>query len=294
MKAKAVQLAGWTDGASMAAHALPQWLDRVLAEEPADLVVFSELALSPYFPTSTERSWLQRGLSADDVAEDFGKVAKKHDSHLVVPFAESSGGVLYNSVLMIAPDGALRDCKVVAGPSIGERRPAYRKTHLSENRNADPGVHEKYYFAPGDGLVIWETAFGVIAPLICYDRSFPEAWRVLSDAGASVVVVPIATSRRERVEMLERELTVAACQNGVFVIAACKAGDERLDGKVITYSGSSMLIDPFGEVISSALPTEGDITISSRFDLGRLDEWNQRFHYRRDRRNDLYRTEKKV
>jgi predicted amidohydrolase len=290
MRAMVVQLAGWVPGHENAAANLTRWLDSRLVGVDVDFVILSELALSPYFPVSTKKNWLRQGLreGAAELAEH-GALAQRHSVYLALPFAElDADGRLYNSVTLFGPDGEQVPCGLVSGAGAGTTRLTYRKTHLSENRNTDPGVHEKYYFTPGDGLGLWQTPMAVVAPLICYDRSFPEAWRVVADSGASIVVVPIATSRPERVEMLERELSVAANQNGVFVIAACKAGDEVMDDKRITYSGGSFAVDPFGEVVGRAEPRDGDVSFVVEIDLARIEAWHQSFHFRRDRRREIY------
>src|SRR4029077_7748303 len=105
-----------------------------------------------------------------------------------------------------APEGSFVVGRACPRPRAGQPTHVYRKVHLSENWNSDPGVHEKYFFRPGGGFVIYETSFGTFAPLICYDRSFPESWRAVRLAGARVVGLPAAFSRPERIRTFELEL----------------------------------------------------------------------------------------
>ena len=198
-------------------------------------------------------------------------------------------GVVRNSVVLIDAAGPIPGIRV-SGPRFGEFTSTFDKVHLSENNSADPGVHEKYHFAPGDGFVLWETKIGRIAPLVCYDRSFPESWRTVADAGAEVVVVPIATSRPERVRMLEAELSVAAMHNGVFVLAACKAGIEVWDGQAVTYSGGSMAIGPDGVVIARAATSDGNQVLRVVLDPEAIKGYPGTFHYARDRQPSAYAT----
>ena len=266
-------------------------LERVSAElerEPADLVVLSELALSPYFAASRASAVGSSVPVSGPEVRAAAALAGRYGVHLVLPFAEAAGrGVTFNSVALLGPDGLVPG-RLVSGPRAGIATPTYRKVHLSENASATPGVHEKYHFTPGDGFVVWDTAFGHVAPLICYDRSFPESWRAVAAAGAEIAVVPMATSRPERVRMLESELTVAAVQNGIFVVAACKGGSETLDGGHVAYSGGSMVVGPSGTVIDRADAGIGDVFLRAMLDPRALEEYAGTFHYARDRRPNAY------
>ena len=271
--------------------ALAEFVDERLAEQHAQLVVFSELCLTPYFAASRDRSWLSEGHThADEEIKLLRSIAERHGTHLVVPFAERDpdASTLYNSTLIIDGNGSIVMGRYCSGPRIGQQTPTFRKVHLSENNSTDPGVHEKYFFTPGEGFVVFDTELGRIAPVICYDRSFPESWRAVADAGAQIVLVPIATARPERVRMLQEELTVAAVQNGVFVVAACKGGSEAGPNALIDYSGGSMVITPSGKVLEQAPLREGDLAIRAQLEATELSVHAQTFHYRRDRRPEAY------
>ena len=263
-------------------------LARELDRSAADLVVLSELAFSPYFATAEAiQPDSAATLDGPEVAEAV-VVARAHDCLIALPLALSGGrGTVRNTCVLVGPDGLVTG-RMVSGPNVGAASTVFAKVHLSENRSASPGVHEKYHFVPGDGFLTWGTRLGVVAPLICYDRSFPEAWRTVADSGAEIVVVPIATSRPERVRMLEAELTVAALQNGVFVVAACKAGTETVDGGTVIYSGGSLVVGPDGAVIRRAPSADGDLFFRATLDLEALERYPRTFHYARDRRPGAY------
>jgi beta-ureidopropionase len=268
------------------------WLLERLAGREADLVILSELALTPFFSVTRERSWLDAGELPDGpeltaVAE----VAAAIGSYLLVGFAEREPrtGVLFNSAALVGPDGSLVEGRFCSGPHAGRPTTVYRKVHLSENWNADPGVHEKYFFRGGDGFVVYETAFGLFAPLICYDRSFPESWRAVRLAGARVVGLPAAFSRPERIRTFELELQASAMQNGLFVIAASKSGVEsRVGGETVEYAGGSCVVSPLGDVLArGGSAPEGEL-VACMVDLGLLDEHDRTYHLLRDRRPDAY------
>ncbi|MCZ7527035.1 MAG: carbon-nitrogen hydrolase family protein [Acidimicrobiia bacterium] len=274
-------------------HRLVEWLRPALAESPVDLVVLSELATTPFFSVSTDRSWLTGGeaLDGEQVAA-VGRLAAELGAHVLLPFAERDprSGVLYNSVALLGPDGEPVAGSLCSGPHAGEEVFTYRKVHLSENRNVSPGVHEKYFFKAGDGFVVFDTPFGRLAPLVCYDRSFPESWRTVRAAGARLVAVATATSRPERVALLQRELSVAAVHNGVFVLSACKAGEESAgpNGESVCYSGGSAVVSPFGEATAEASAARGAEVLRCHIDLGTFDDYDRTYHFFRDRRPDTY------
>lgn len=275
------------------AAALASFVDAELQRQAADLVVLSELALTPYFAASRDRNWLTAGHEIDDDEIDIlAQVARRHRSHIVVSFAERDRATdrLHNSILILDRAGEIVPGVLCSGPLAGTAARTFRKVHLSENNNTQPGVHEKYFFNPGNGFAIFDTELGRIGPMICYDRSFPESWRAVADAGAQIVPVPIATARPERVRLLQAELTVAAVQNGVFVLAACKGGDEAGPDGVTTFSGGSSIVSPSGTVINHATANGGPIALRAVLEARELDLHARTFHYRRDRRADAYRA----
>lgn len=271
---------------------LAAWLAPALAEQRADLVVLNELATTPFFSVSGEKHWLEAGQRPhlDDFAP-LSALARESGACMVVPFAERGElGELYNSALILGSDGEIVTGRYCTGPASGQPALTYRKVHLSENRNTQPGVHEKYFFRPGDGFVTFDLPFGRVAILICYDRSFPEAWRAVRLAGARFVVVPVGSSRPERAQLFGRELQIGAVQNGVFVLSASKGGTEQVDDGAheVTYFGASQAVTPFGEVVASGPLAEGPALVRARLDLELLDAHDRTYHFMRDRRPDTY------
>lgn len=270
---------------------LAAWLGPELEREPADLVVLSELATTPFFSVTIDRDWLAAGetLESDGIAA-LARLAEQASTHILVPFCERGrAGELFNAAVLLGPDGGPVTGITVTGPRRGEPARTYRKVHLSENNNTDPGVHEKYYFRPGDGFVVWDTPFGRLGVLICYDRSFPEAWRAVRLAGASIVAIPVASSRPERAALFARELELGAVYNGVFAIGACKGGPEQIGGETsVTYFGASQVITPMGESIAQGPLGEGPAFVRARLDPSALETYERTYHLMRDRRPDAY------
>jgi predicted amidohydrolase len=134
----------------------------------ADLVVLGETL-----------TWMGLGVPYADAAEPvpgpstefFGKLAKKHDLHIVAGLLERDGHLVYNVAVLIGPDGKL----------LG----TYRKVTLPRGE-VEGGI------APGDDYPVFKTRFGKVGMMVCYDGFFPEVARELSNRGAEVIAWPVA------------------------------------------------------------------------------------------------------
>ena len=110
------------------------------------------------------------------------EVATKHGIVLVAPIYEKAmAGELYNTATVLGPDGAI----------LGK----YRKSSIPLVTTPTICGYEKYYFRPGNtGFEVFPTPFGIkVGILICHDRNFPEAARILGLRGADIVLMPFAT-----------------------------------------------------------------------------------------------------
>ncbi len=187
---------------------------------------------------------------------------------LVVPFYErAQAGELYNAAALVGAGGEV----------LG----IYRKHHLPMSSH----FQEKFYFRPGNrGFPVWPTPHGRIGIMICYDRHFPEAARLLALHGAEVIFVPTATTRRGfSSSVWEVELRAHAIANGVFVAGVNRVGTERDS----TYYGRSLFIDPIGQVLAQAGETDEEVLVAD-LDLARVEEVRRVWPFFRDRRPDAY------
>ena len=196
------------------------------------------------------------------------KVAKGLGLIVVVPFYERvKSGELYNAAALV--------------DERGEVLGVYRKHHLPMSSH----FQEKFYFRPGNaGFPVWTTSAGRIGIMICYDRHFPESARMLGLAGAEVVFVPTATTRRGfSGSVWEIELRAHAIANGFFVGGVNRVGRE-LESE---YYGRSLWIDPIGSVITQASETEEEV-LMAEVDLARVEEVRRVWPFFRDRRPEAY------
>ena len=129
----------------------------------------------------------------------------------------------------------------------GAIRARYDKLHLFDVdlANGESWCESAAYVA-GEGAVVVDTPLGRVGLSICYDLRFPDLYRALSDAGATVLSVPSAFTRPTGAAHWHVLLRARAIEAGCFVLAAAQAG-EHADGRA-TY-GHSLAVDPWGEVL---------------------------------------------
>lgn len=131
--------------------------------------------------------------------------------------------------------------------ATGDVRARYDKLHLFDvDLPSGESWRESAAYTPGDAAVVVETPVGKLGLSICYDLRFPDLYRALSDAGATVLAVPAAFTRPTGEAHWEVLLRARAIEAGCFVIAAAQSG-EHADGRT-TY-GHSLAIDPWGDVL---------------------------------------------
>jgi N-carbamoylputrescine amidase len=192
---------------------------------------------------------------------------------VVYPFFEVDAGRYYNSTVVIAPDGG----------HAGHYRKAAIPTH-----GLYPDGSERFYFTPGDlPLQVVETPWGFsFGVVICYERNLPEPARCLGLMGADLLLVPVATVDVVRPwwELLLRAHAVF----NIFYVGACnKVGVEEGGAPGQPYFGTSLAVDPTGEVVAQGSDTEPEVVL---FDLDPelLARQRERWSFYADRRPDLY------
>jgi predicted amidohydrolase len=131
--------------------------------------------------------------------------------------------------------------------ATGAVRASYDKIHLFDVDLPDGGTwRESASYARGERAVAADTPWGRLGLSICYDLRFPDLYRALSDAGATLLSVPAAFTVPTGRAHWHVLLRARAIEAGVFVIAAAQSGRHE-DGRE-TY-GHSLVVDPWGEVL---------------------------------------------
>jgi N-carbamoylputrescine amidase len=263
-------------------------LDRALAgireaaHNGAQIICLPELFLRPYFCQRMEPDLFSLAEPIPGpTTERLATAARQHGSVIVAPvFERRAAGVYHNSAAVLDADGSL----------LG----VYRKMHIPD----DPLYHEKYYFTPGDlGFRAFDTRFGRIGVLICWDQWFPEAARLTALQGADVLFYPTAigwhpaekeqhgNAQHQAWELSQRAHALA---NGVYVAAVNRTGYEQEGaGAGLEFWGATFVSDPFGMVLQRAgHETEEVVVVQCR--RSRMEDVRRNWPFLRDRRIDAY------
>jgi predicted amidohydrolase len=181
--------------------------------------------------------------------------AHEHSMYVVGCFPERDGALIYNTAFLIGRDGEL----------VGK----YRKTHLPQEE-VDRG------YTPGNSYPVFDTDFGPVGMMVCWDVSFPEVARILTLKGARVILMPIWSGLAP--------LTVArAVENSCFVVQS-------------SYGSPTCIVDPRGEVLATVGPDKDlagkGALITARADLADQHRLRGLGHWwmmsRRERRTDTF------
>ena len=133
---------------------------------------------------------------------------------------------------------------------VGTVRAQYDKIHMFDvDLEAGESYRESATYRPGDAATLTETPWGLLGMTICYDLRFPQLYRDLAQAGASLLSVPSAFTRPTGRAHWEILLRARAIENGAYVFAPAQCG-EHPHGR-LTY-GHSMIIDPWGDILAEA------------------------------------------
>ena len=239
-------------------------LDRAKSQK-CDLVVYSELALTTFFPRwyLTDQAeidaWFEPAMPSPATRPLFERAAE-HKIGFSFGYAElTPDGHRFNTSILVDRDG-----KVVG---------KYRKVHLPGHADYDPARSfqhlEKRYFEPGDlGFPVWRTLGGILGMCICNDRRWPETYRVMGLQGVELIVLgyntPAVNSQKpsegaeQRLFQHRLSLQAGAYQNSTWVVAAAKCGVE--DGHPLI--GGSLIVNPDGEIVAQAATEDDELVVA--------------------------------
>ncbi len=262
-------------------------LDRALvsieeaARQGAEIVSTQELFLSQYFCQTEDHENFKLAESIPGPStKALSQLARDRGIVIVASlFERRAPGLYHNTAVVIDADGE------IAG--------RYRKMHIPD----DPKYYEKFYFTPGDlGFRSFDTRFGRIGVLVCWDQWFPEAARLTALSGAQILVYPTAigwhpseraeygASQHSSWETIQRSHAIA---NGVYVAVANRVGHEGTPDDGITFWGQSFISDPGGRLVAKA-DVEREEILMAECDFAKLDVQRTHWPFLRDRRIDAY------
>ena len=257
---------------------------RQCAKQGAQLIVLQELHTGKYFCQVEDPEIFDLAESIPGPStEEFSKVAAECNIVLVTSlFEKRASGLYHNTAVVFDKDGS------IAGK--------YRKMHIPD----DPAYYEKFYFTPGDlGFTPIDTSIGRLGVLVCWDQWYPEAARLMSLAGAEILIYPTAIgwestdSDEEKKRQHDAWQTIQrghAVANGLPVITVNRVGHEvdwsgATNG--IQFWGQSFVSGPQGELLhlSSDRVEENAVV---EIDMKRSENVRRMWPFLRDRRIDAY------
>lgn len=252
------------------------------AKDGAQIICTQELFRSQYFCQSEDHKYF--GLAEripGPSTEKFQKLARKHGVVVIASlFEKRAEGLYHNTAAIIDADGSL----------LG----IYRKMHIPD----DPLYYEKFYFTPGDlGFRAWQTKFGRIGVLICWDQWYPEGARLTAMNGAAILFYPTAigwhpsdkaeygTNQHLAWETIQRSHAVA---NGCYVAAVNRIGVEQpIGGDGIEFWGQTFVAGTSGQILAKGSVDKAENLIVP-VDLTKVDVTRTHWPFLRDRRIDAY------
>ncbi|NVM94312.1 nitrilase-related carbon-nitrogen hydrolase [Arthrobacter wenxiniae] len=248
---------------------------RLAAAQGVQIICFQELFHGPYFGIVQDQKYYDYAEAIPGpITERFQKLAAEHHMVIILPlYEEDQPGVLYNTAAVIDADGSY----------LGK----YRKNHIPQVDH----FWEKFYFRPGNlGWPVFDTAVGKIGLTICYDRHFPEGWRVLGLGGAQIVFNPNASKPGLSNRLWELEQPAAAGANGYFVAVPNRVGAEKQEfgDSAVDFYGSSYFVDPLGNFVGAMGSTRSEEMLVRDLDLDLVRQTRNNWQFYRDRRPDIY------
>jgi agmatine deiminase len=265
-----------SEDASQNLHKTQEKVQEAIAKG-AQIICLPELYRTIYFPQSEQ---IDAVCFAETIPGEstnaFSALAKKNGVVIIVPlFEKDAHGNHYNSAAVLDADGRLL--------------PTYRKMHIPH----DPLFYEKNYFQDGDrDFQVYDTRYGRLAVLICYDQWFPEAARIVTLNGADIIFystaigwikgegLPPEGDWHDAWETVQRGHAIA---NGIHVAAVNRVGQE---GELIFWGGS-FVCDSFGQILKRASDKDEEVLVVE-IDLDKNVEVREGWGFLRNRRPEAY------
>ncbi len=251
---------------------------REAAAKGAQIICLQELYSSLYFCDfeNYNNFQLAESIPGGPSCDLFASLAEELNVVIIASLFEKRTQGLYHNTVAVFDAG-------------GQFMGIYRKNHIPD----DPGYYEKFYFTPGDtGYRIFKTQYADIGVLICWDQWYPEAARITSLMGATILFYPTAigwaldqdeATNEEQFSAWQTIQKSHAVANGLHVVSVNRVG---IEGKM-KFWGGSFVANPFGRVLHQADHEQEEIHVQE-LDLSKTDYYRTHWPFLRDRRIDTY------
>ncbi len=299
--------------------ALLATMDEVGEKERPDFVVCGELSYLPYIAAVLDKKYFDWAETIPgETTERFGEIAQKHSMCIILGMFEKviPNELYHNSTVVFGPDG-----NIVEGTyPDGRKALRYIKSHMPYNvsirskyydesvelppnwgTSVTPpegyqrdGYDETYYFATGDGWPVFDTPKAKIGVATCFDRHFPEPYRILALQGAEIIFtssVAMGFRAKEGASSMADtyllELQVRALENSVWLATVNKTGTEYFEGKSTYCYGNSAIIHPSGGIVARGSEDKEEV-VSQEIDLKEIEATRRVLPLFKQRRPELY------
>ncbi len=241
---------------------------RQAAGQGAELVLFPEVQLTEFFPQFEKRDVRSYLLTLDSPEVKVLCEACRARHIMAVPnIYLLEGGKAYDASLLISAEGEILGLQ--------------KMVHVAEA----PYFYEQDYYTPADeGFQVFDTPFGKIGIVVCFDRHYPESIRTEVLRGAELILVPVVNTKAEPSELFEWEMRVQAFQNSVAVAMCTRVGREE----AMDFSGESIVVDANGKLLERA--GDGEELLLADIDLRESSRIRAQRPYTSLRRPELYRV----
>lgn len=246
------------------------------SERNSDLILFPETQLTRFFAKYKRSELVEKfGIDIPDFCIDenssyFKRIvetAKDAEIYVSPNFYTNDGNSCFDTSYLIGKNGEkLGQCEMV---------------HIANAEN----FYEKDYYTPSDdGFKVFDTEFGKIAIVICFDRHFPESIRSCALMGAELILIPTANLTTEPLDIFEAEIRTQSYQNNVFIAMCNRCGKEDM----VEFAGESIIVSPDGDIIKKA--DSDPQMLSAEIDLDDARKSSEKRNYISIRRKDMYKN----
>jgi N-carbamoylputrescine amidase len=261
---------------------------REAARSGAQVVCLPELFRTQYFCQREDAALFELAESVPGPSTELMSQVAREQNVVIISsvFERRARGLYHNTAVVLDNDGSIKGI--------------YRKMHIPD----DPLYYEKFYFTPGDlGFKAFDTHYGRVGALVCWDQWYPEGARLTALQGANILFYPTAIgwhpdekaesgkAQHDAWRTIQRAHAIA---NGVFVAVVNRVGHEfgdirgqRAEGKGLEFWGGSFVCDPFGRIIVEGTNNKEEILIAE-CDPRQIEEVRRNWPFLRDRRIDSY------
>lgn len=231
------------------------------AEKGAELVLFPEVQLTEFFPQYLGRDVSSYSVSIEDeIVKKFCDACKKHQIMAVPNLYLREANGTYDASILIDRSGEV----------IGIQK----MVHVAQ---VEQFYEQDYYTPSDDGFHVFNTEFGKIGIVVCFDRHYPESLQE-----ADLILIPTVNTKAEPSEMFEWEVRVQAFQNSVAIAMCNRVG---VEGEM-DFAGESMAVDANGEILARADDTEQIVYVD--INLEKSGKVREKRPYTRLRRKEFY------